>query len=204
MPLKTIDIKHTDKKGKVTIKKYVMVNTRVQHFRNTYKNWSLNIEWKQCDLNAAICICSAIDENGIIRSQGTAFELAGGVFVNKTSHIENAETSAVGRCLGFLNIGIEESIASAEEVTNAMKQQEQPRKEKQQNQEPQTTSIDNLKTRIENAFKKVGYDEKAITTAINHYCKQSSLNECDNENDLTNLLGHLIEVYKSIPKGENK
>jgi hypothetical protein len=42
---------------------------------------------------------------------------------NKTSFIENCETSAIGRALGLLGIGIDTSIASAEEVTNAIANQ---------------------------------------------------------------------------------
>jgi len=44
-------------------------------------------------------------------------------YINKTSHIENCETSAVGRALGFLGIGIDTSIASADEVINAVNNQ---------------------------------------------------------------------------------
>jgi hypothetical protein len=43
--------------------------------------------------------------------------------VNKTSYIENCETSAWGRALGNLGIGIDASIASAEEVITAIAQQ---------------------------------------------------------------------------------
>jgi hypothetical protein len=44
--------------------------------------------------------------------------------VNSTSHFENAETSSVGRALGFLGIGIDTSIATAEEVSSAIEKQE--------------------------------------------------------------------------------
>ncbi|MCQ2771082.1 MAG: hypothetical protein MJ236_04705, partial [Clostridia bacterium] len=44
-------------------------------------------------------------------------------FINKTSFIENCETSAVGRALGFAGIGSKTSIASAEEVRNAINNQ---------------------------------------------------------------------------------
>lgn len=40
-------------------------------------------------------------------------------FVNKTSAMENAETSAVGRALGFMGIGVIDSIASADEIHKA-------------------------------------------------------------------------------------
>jgi len=41
--------------------------------------------------------------------------------IDKTSPYENAETSAVGRALGFLGYGLVTGIASAEEVTEAKK-----------------------------------------------------------------------------------
>lgn len=44
--------------------------------------------------------------------------------INNTSAMENCETSAVGRALAFLGLGSEDSIASAEEVQNAIFQQE--------------------------------------------------------------------------------
>lgn len=50
-------------------------------------------------------------------SVGHAFELSyGSGPINETSHIENCETSAVGRALAFLNLEIGHSIASREEM----------------------------------------------------------------------------------------
>ena len=46
-------------------------------------------------------------------------------YINKTSYIENCETSAVGRALGFMGIGIDASMASAEELVNALVGQEE-------------------------------------------------------------------------------
>jgi phosphorylcholine metabolism protein LicD len=43
--------------------------------------------------------------------------------INKTSYVENCETSAFGRALAALGIGIETSIASANEVSMAIAQQ---------------------------------------------------------------------------------
>ena len=54
---------------------------------------------------------------------GLAYESVDAGFVNKTSALENCETSACGRALGFLNIGIDTSIASYDEVANAIKNQ---------------------------------------------------------------------------------
>ena len=66
----------------------------------------------------------AEDGRRVILSTGHAFERQDASNINKTSYIENCETSAIGRCLGFIGLGSEKSIASAEEVDNAIKTQE--------------------------------------------------------------------------------
>lgn len=121
--LRTIEIK-----GKGYVKEYVEVNERIRYFREKYPEWSINTKWIHIDANMAICQCDVIDENGVIRSQGTAQELKGNGFINKTSHVENCETSAVGRALGILGIGIETSVASYEEVATAINTQNQKNK----------------------------------------------------------------------------
>lgn len=47
---------------------------------------------------------------------GHAFEERAAGYVNKTSYVENAETSAVGRALALLGYEIDRSIASREEM----------------------------------------------------------------------------------------
>ena len=55
-------------------------------------------------------------------------EKEGSTYINKTSHIENCETSAVGRALAMLGFEIKKSVASKEEVENAKIQQEMMKK----------------------------------------------------------------------------
>jgi hypothetical protein len=57
---------------------------------------------------------------------GHAMEKAGSTFINKTSHIENCETSAVGRALAMMGYEIKKSVASREEVENARLNQAKP------------------------------------------------------------------------------
>ena len=45
-------------------------------------------------------------------------------YINKTSFLENGFTSALGRALGYLGIGLDTSIASADEVGNAVSNQD--------------------------------------------------------------------------------
>ena len=114
--LKTVNIKG---------KEYVEVNERVKYFKAKFPNYSLETELIKFDEKQ--CVVKAIikDDKGIIRSTGLAFEDKASSFINKTSYLENCETSAVGRALGFLGIGIEGAICSAEEVQNAIENQKE-------------------------------------------------------------------------------
>lgn len=105
-------------------KNYIMVNERIKFFRENYKGWSLTSELVHIEDD--MCIIKAIitDENGIVKATGYAQEDRTSSMINKTSFVENCETSAWGRALGNLGIGIDDSIASAEEVDMAIKKQE--------------------------------------------------------------------------------
>ena len=128
--IQTIGISRTDKKtGKTVTKQYATVDSRVEFFREKYPQWSIETDYPLIDLSKAWCMCRAVvkDENGKIISIGHAYEWASkpGSMVNGTSFVENAETSAVGRALGFLGIGINGiGIASAEEVQTAIEHAE--------------------------------------------------------------------------------
>jgi len=115
--LKTVDIK-----GKA----YVMVNERIAYFRELYPTGTIITELLSSDSGTHLFKATCINDGTIIGT-GHASEKDGSTFINKTSALENAETSAVGRALGMCGIGIEASIATAEEVGNAVAQQESPK-----------------------------------------------------------------------------
>ena len=113
-------LKRTNIKGR----DYIGVNQRVLAFWEMYPNGRIMTEkladdGKRCDFKATIYA-----SDGDVLTTGHAFEFQGAGLVNKTSYVENAETSAVGRALGFLGIGATESIASADEVKAAIEHQE--------------------------------------------------------------------------------
>ena len=72
------------------------------------------------------------DGDGKVLATGTAFEEKGSSYINKTSYVENCETSAVGRALAMLGIGSEENLCSADELVNAINGQNSGKKEKPQ------------------------------------------------------------------------
>ena len=117
-------IKTTDIKGKA----YSEVPQRIKAFRMLYpegfiRTRPINIEEGVCILLTEVGYYDRDEEKDIVLATGMAYEREGSSFINETSYIENCETSAVGRALGMLGIGIDGSVASAEEVQNAQLQQ---------------------------------------------------------------------------------
>ena len=104
-------------------KSYRTVAERVADFRaNTEtKDYSILTEIIRAD---DICQIKAVIQNidGRIISTGFAEEVRGSTNINKTSALENAETSAIGRALASFGLGGSE-YATANEVTDAIIQQ---------------------------------------------------------------------------------
>lgn len=118
--MKTVNIKG---------KEYVEVHERIAYLRKNYENAQLLTEIISNE--NGVCVMKAtlyIDDK--IVSTGHAYEKEDSTYINKTSYIENCETSAVGRCLGNFGIGINSSVASADEVINAINQQNHAPREK--------------------------------------------------------------------------
>lgn len=113
--------KTTNIKGKA----YVEVSQRILYFRTApeYRGWSMETELISYDDQSCIIRAVAKNPDGRIMAVGHAQEDRSSSMINKTSYIENGESSAWGRCLANLGIGIETSIASAEEVDMAIAKQ---------------------------------------------------------------------------------
>ena len=113
------EIKSTPIKGK----EYAEVPQKVLAFRKLYPEGT--IETEMISNSDGVCVFKAVASWGdLILGTGHAHEKENSSFINKTSYIENCETSAVGRALSFIGIGSGTSIASYEEVANAITQQE--------------------------------------------------------------------------------
>ena len=73
-----------------------------------------------------VIIHAAIIKDGVTIATGLAVEVRGSSQINKTSALENCETSAIGRALAAFGLGGSE-YASANEVENAIHQQHTPK-----------------------------------------------------------------------------
>lgn len=128
-------------------KEYAEVNQRVKAFRYLYPTGTITTEIVSVGDGVVIFKATA-SVDGKILGVGHAYEKENSTFINKTSYIENCETSAVGRCLGFVGLGIEKSIASKEEVETAMLNQDKQKQSQKQTQ-LQAPKAKDVKTVIE-------------------------------------------------------
>lgn len=118
-------IRTTNIKGK----DYAEVNQRIKAFRMIYPQGFIDTQMQSndngvCIFRAEVGFCLMEGQERYVLGVGHAYEKEGSTFINKTSYIENCETSAIGRALGMAGFGIDTSVASAEEVQNAITNQE--------------------------------------------------------------------------------
>lgn len=126
------------KKIKIKGNDYVMVHERVKEFHNLYPNGSIKTEIIEMT-ERFITVTTVIPDvaNPVRLFTGIACEIAKDEF-----SISVAETSSCGRALGFLSIGIDASIASYEEVANAIGKQEKSKPDTTQIQKEKEKTVD--------------------------------------------------------------
>ena len=169
-------------------KDYVMVNERIKYFRLFYPDWSIETKIIELLEKDSIIIQAFIkDEKGCIRASGIAQEYHNSSSINKTSYVENCETSAIGRALGIMGIGIDTSIASAEE----MKKVQELETTKQYNRK----QVDKQIEKVEKKKNKLDNQKEALKT--------------QEENYLIGNIKNFIAIIKKIkelatPKLQNK
>lgn len=113
-------IRTTEIKGK----SYAEVNQRIKAFRLVHPSGCITTEIVSMENGAVTMKASVFDEQNHLLGTGFAQEKENSSFINKTSYIENCETSAIGRALGMCGYGVDVSVASAEEVQNAIHNQQ--------------------------------------------------------------------------------
>lgn len=158
------NVKSIDVKGK----SYVMVNERIKAFRYVFPLGTISTEILEDD-GERVTVKAYVYDGGTLLATGHAFEVKAASYINKTSYVENCETSAVGRALGFLGFGCDDSLASAEEVKNAIEAQDTIKAEEKK--------AETLNAREVKAFRKWiaenGIDESKLCAG----CKVESLEQ---------------------------
>jgi len=208
-------IKTTNIKGK----QYAEVHERIKHFRGNpdYAHLGIKTYVETWDTENEQILVKAVvyDMNkDLVIASGLAWESRGdkSSFVNKTSYVENAETSAIGRALACMGIGIEDAYASAFEVANAIAQQDGKKKDhlkvvETPKESATTDSIDgipthdssdeiiqNLATRM-HASACISYEK--LETLVNSSDFQEIANEL-NEEQAKEIMGYVRELKSAL------
>lgn len=186
--MKTIDIKG---------KKYVQVNERLKWFRENVDGYGLITEIIQLDENSCTMQAKIVSKDGFVVAMGTAHEERDdkASMVNKTSYVENCETSAWGRALGNFGIGIDESIATADEVLRAIAKQDQIAQNEDKQAKTAQPTADNSTLSLEEA--------QAFTTKSGKRFSDLTIEQLEyiidhTSSDRTAMAAHLVLDSKQL------
>ena len=181
-------------------KSYTQVSTRINIFRKYFPTASIETQITYND-DVRVIIQTKISLNDKVIATGYAEEVRGdGNYINQTSAVENCETSSIGRALSNLGLGGSE-YASANELENALSQQEQIK----QNNNQRTTNQQTYRPQIQADQKQQYQHQNEFTTLTN-----AGL-QVINEGDVLIVSGERIFEKKAIIKnagfrwdGQNK
>ena len=170
-------------------KSYTTVANRITIFRRYFSDYSIVTDVLQNDDIKVVVQTKITTPSGVIIATGLAEEFRGKNIINTTSALENAETSSIGRALACLSLGGSE-YASANEVENAISQQEQMK----QNNNQRTTNQQTYRPQRQADQKQQYQHQNDFTTLLN-----AGLQIIDNGDTLT-VSGEGIFEKKSIIK----
>lgn len=117
-----VDVTAEAKKMDIKGKNYIPCVERVKAFRKIFPHGAIETEMLEIDDDHCVIRASVYDntESGsVLLGTGTAREEKNSSNVNRAAFVQNCETSAVARAIGFAGIGIDADIASYEEVVRA-------------------------------------------------------------------------------------
>jgi len=113
---KSLKSKAIDIKGK----SYVLVSDRILFFNENYVDGSITTELVSQPSDELVVIKATVRPNTSDRAfTGYSQAKWGDGYINKTSALENCETSAVGRALAMMGIGVIDSVASVDEINKS-------------------------------------------------------------------------------------
>ncbi len=150
---------------------YVTVAERIEQFYAAYPQGRLLTSIIEHDREAGFVLIRAEAyrnaEDIMPASTGHAFEVRGEGFVNKTSYLENCETSSVGRALALLGFEVRRGIASREEMEKSARGAAPKQKAATQPAAAADQTQASLDTQIKQAWKDAGYEPEKLTPTLN-------------------------------------
>ena len=130
-------------------KDYKTVAKRVDEFRKKYETkMSIITSLVSIDEKTVVMRAEILDENGRAIATGFAEEDRQASQINRTSALENCETSAIGRALANFGLAGGE-YASADELTNALKQQQASLNQEQPKKQTSRLDFDSIREHLD-------------------------------------------------------
>ena len=178
-------IRTTDIKGK----SYAEVNQRIKAFRLVHPSGCITTEIVELKDGIVTMKASVFDEAMRLLGTGYAQEKEQSSYINKTSYIENCETSAIGRALGMCGYGVDVSVASAEEVQNAI--------HNQQMDEKKLGELSKTYTELRTQLTNLGCDFRCDETNT-WICEKAKISTQNLQSLNSEELGRLCKVYEGM------
>lgn len=117
-----------NKTGEIISKEYAEVNQRVRAFRMVHPNGFIRTEIVSHNNGIVLMKATVTDDEDRMLATAYAQENQKASAINANAYIENCETSAIGRALGFCGFGIDVAIASADETVTKTAAENTPKK----------------------------------------------------------------------------
>jgi hypothetical protein len=181
-------------------KEYKTVAARVQAFREEHGDrFGIVTEIVSADDKVVVMKASVIEGRWlqpalfetVVLATGHAEEVRTSSQINRTSALENAETSAIGRALAAFGMAGTE-YASADEVAQAIHQQKQPapsEPEKGADTADDANTLARAKVVINDTLEDQGYTAEVAKKAfITKVLKQSKIDNLDQANEVMDAL----------------
>ena len=183
----------TDGKVQIHGKTYLTVAYRVNEFRKEHPDWGILTDIVESNDEIVIMKSTITSKPGCIIGTGYAEEKRGSTQINRTSALENCETSAIGRALAACGYGGTE-YASANEVQNAIQQQVEPNPI---NMKKVTEAAVFFKAWIDKDVE----DEEKVVPIKNHYHGLTNDERIEMAKLLEDKAPDTNKMYKNILKG---
>lgn len=192
----------------IDLEKYVPVNVRLQEFYGKYPEGSIQAEIVHMSEDGKQVIMRALayrTPDDIRPGIGHAEEVNDGRnFVNKTSMIENAETSSWGRALAALGFEVQLGIASKEEMEKAISRGEELDKKKKGKAQPSPEQEDRAKKRTDSVkvFNRIKKAHEELGVADNDAAKKDLLKESGIGTAFKGLTEEQLTAYADFLDGK--
>jgi hypothetical protein len=176
---------------------YVQVNERLELFRKEHPDWGLMSYLLHQDDSRVIVRAVVTNDLGREVASGLAEEVRDSSPVNKTSAVENCETSAWGRALANLGYEVKRSIASREEMEKVQRQEE-PKAER--SQESVTAPPDPIKARQAKAITAIKNLSKDQRAALRQLMAEANMSQKPEEWTTPETLDQLSGLVREARK----